>query len=193
MNTEENQITQAGEPPVQTFNDDVQNYPPIYNNAYQEQKVESFEGVGRGNGNIVAGVVGAFLFSIIGGIMYFILYQVGVVAGLCGLVTFVLANFGYNLFAKPDKKSSMVGLIISAVVMVVMIFIAEYVSLSYVIFQNYKDYGITIFDAIASTSDFLAEPEISGAVAQDLVFAYVFGVLAVMGNIVNNIKARRRK
>ncbi len=67
----------------------------------------------NGNGNILAGVVGAFLFSIIGGILYFIVYQAGFVAGICGLVMFVLANFGYKLFAQTKNKASIPGLIAS--------------------------------------------------------------------------------
>ena len=57
------------------------------------------------NGNIIAGVVGAFLFSLIGGLAYFLIYQLGIIAGISGLIIFVLANFGYNLFAIKLKAT----------------------------------------------------------------------------------------
>lgn len=146
-----------------------------------------------GNGNIVAGIVGAFLFSLIGAALYFIVYQLGVIAGVCGLVTFILANFGYGLFAGTKNKNSIVGLISAIVMMLIMIFVAEYFCISYEIFQIYKDEGITIFDAVRATPDFLVEPELAKAVGSDLCFAYIFGIIASISNIINIIKSRKAK
>ncbi len=173
--------------------DQGQTYPPIFAPTYQVQNVENSDEEDNGNGNILAGFVGAFLFSIIGGLLYFVLYQVGIIAGICGLAIFVLANFGYGLFAKTKNKASIAGLIAAIVATIVMIFLAEYVSLSFEIFQAYKDQGITIFDAIRATPEFLAEPEIGNAVAGDLAFAYIFGFIASISNIVNIVKARKKK
>ena len=180
------------EQPIQQLNSQVQNYPPIYTPVYQVQNAGTYDETDKGNGNILAGVVGAFLFSLIGGLLYFVIYQVGVIAGICGLAIFVLANFGYNLFAKGNKNT-IVSLVVSIVMMIVMIFLAEYVSLSFEIFQTFKDEGITIFDAIRATPEFLAEPEIGNAVAGDLAFAYIFGFIASISNIVNIVKARKKK
>jgi len=185
-------VATNNEQPIQQLNEQVQNYPPIYTPAYQVQEVEAGDETDKGNGNILAGVVGAFLFSLIGGLLYFVIYQIGVIAGICGLAIFVLANFGYNLFAKGNKNT-IVSLVVSIIMMIVMIFLAEYVSLSFEIFQTFKDEGITIFDAIRATPEFLAEPEIGNAVAGDLAFAYIFGFIASISNIVNIVKARKKK
>lgn len=185
-------VVANNEQPIQQLNDQVQNYPPIYTPAYQVQNVEADDETDKGNGNILAGIVGAFLFSLIGGLLYFVIYQIGVIAGICGLAIFVLANFGYNLFAKGNKNT-IVSLVVSIIMMIVMIFLAEYVSLSFEIFQTFKDEGITIFDAIRATPEFLAEPEIGNAVAGDLAFAYIFGFIASISNIVNIVKARKKK
>ena len=147
----------------------------------------------NGNGNILAGIVGAFLFSIIGGILYFLIYQAGIIAGICGLVIFVLANFGYGLFAQTKNKNSLAGLISAIIATVIMIFLAEYICLSYEIFRVYEEVGITIFDAIRATPDFLAEPDVSAAVIKDLAFAYIFGFIASISNIMNIVKARKNK
>lgn len=177
---------------VQQF-DQVQSYPPIFNPTYQVENAQDAADDINGGENILAGIVGAFLFSILGGLLYFIIYQVGIIAGICGLVIFVLANFGYGLFAKTKNKASMVGLIAAIVATIVMIYAAEFFCISFEIFQVYKDQGITIFDAIRATPEFLAEPEIGEAVAGDLVFAYVFGFIATISNIVQIVKARKKK
>ena len=147
----------------------------------------------NGNGNIVAGIVGAFLFSILGGIIYFIIYQIGVIAGITGLITFVLANFGYGLFAKTKNKTSVVGLIVSSAATLIMIFLAEYFCISFEIYQIFKESGITIFDAIRVTPEFLADPEILPAVLKDLAFAYIFGIVAAASEIINLFKAKKKQ
>ena len=43
----------------------------------------------KGNGNILAGAVGAFLFALIGGVLYFVVYQIGFIAGICGYNAFL--------------------------------------------------------------------------------------------------------
>ncbi len=144
------------------------------------------------NGNVLAGIVGAFLFSIIGGALYFLIYQGGYIAGICGLVIFVLANFGYGLFARTKNKYSVVALISSVVVMVVMIFVAEYLCLSYEIFTVYKDLDITFFDAVRATPEFMTYPEVTQAVIGDLALAYLFGFLAIITNVINVFKARKQ-
>ncbi len=147
----------------------------------------------RGNGNVLAGFVGALLFAIIGGLLYFVIYQLGIIAGICGLVIFILANFGYGLFAGTKNKASVAGLISAIIAMLAMIFIAEYFCISFEIFQVFKEYDITFFDAFKATPEFLAEPELSSAFAQDLIFAYLFGIAASIGNIANIVKARKKK
>ncbi len=149
--------------------------------------------VDNGHGNIVAGIVGAVLFAIIGAALYFVVYQMGFIAGICGLVMFVLADFGYGLFAQTKNKTSLVRLAAAVISMLVMIFVAEYLCLSYEIFQAYKEFDVTFFEAFKATPEFLTDPEISGAVIEDLIFAYGFGLLATIGNISQVIKARKNK
>jgi hypothetical protein len=50
--------------------------------------------------NVLAGIVGAFLFSLVGGALWFILYMVGFIAGISGLVGVVCAVKGYSFFSK---------------------------------------------------------------------------------------------
>lgn len=141
-------------------------------------------------GNAVAGIVGAFLFALLGGVLYFIIYQMGIIAGVCGLATFVLASFGYDLFSRT--KNSTIGLIVSAIATIAAIYAAEYLCISFEILQVYKDLGITFFDAVRATSEFLQEAEIRSAFISDLAFAYIFGGAAVISNIVTALKAKKK-
>lgn len=168
-----------------------QDYQPSSIPVNPAQNVDS-DG-GSAHGNVLAGIVGAFLFSIIGGLLYFVIYQAGVIAGICGLVMLVLANFGYGLFAKPKRKNSWVCLTVALVATAIMIFVAEYVCVSYEIFKVFEVQGITIFDAVRATPEFLAEPEIGGAFAKDLVVAYLFGLLASLGSISGLVKSNKKK
>ena len=140
--------------------------------------------------NVIAGIVGAFLFSLIGGGLYFIIYQFGYIAGICGLITVVLATFGYQLFS--GVKSSMKGIIIAIITSILAIVAAEYLALSYTIYDEFKAlYEISFFDAVRATPDFLAEGEIMAAFLKDLAIAFVLGAVASIGNIRSAINANR--
>ncbi len=162
---------------VPKLSDSVQNsYSPIGGQIQAVEnigaKIDSINAEeNSGNGNIIAGIVGAFLFSLIGALAYFILYQIGIIAGISALIIFVLADFGYGLFAKTNRNSSSVCLITAIEITVVMIFLSEFFCLSFEVFKVYKGMGISIFDAIRATPEFLSDSEIGGAVAGDLVFA----------------------
>ena len=144
--------------------------------------------------NVVAGTVGAFLFALIGGLLYFVCYQVGFIAGICGLVIFVLAHFGYSLFTHSKNSTSTVGNVISVIMMILVIFLSEYFCLSFEIYQVFhEEYAITFFEAVRATPEFLAEGEILGAVIQDLAVAYVLGFIAFGSMFFNKKKSRKKK
>ena len=146
------------------------------------------------NGNIVAGIVGAFLFSAIGGVIYFLIYQLGYIAALSGLITFVLANLGYSLFARVKNKTSMVGLITAIIATVVTLFVAEYLCLSFEILEVFKDEGINFYDAIKLTPIMvISDPEVLGVVIKELVMSYILGGIACVSEIVNIVKARKKR
>ena len=144
--------------------------------------------------NVLAGVVGAVLFSLVGGALYFIVYQLGYIAGIVGLAVFFLARVGYDLFGKAKGINSKIRLITCIIATIVAIFVAECLCLSYEIFETYKDvYDITFFDAVAVTPDFLAEPDIYEPIIGDLAFAYIFGGLAIVSDIIAKKKAEKAK
>ena len=140
--------------------------------------------------NVLAGIVGAFLFSLIGGLGYFLIYQAGYIAGICGLITMILAAFGYGLFS--GRKNSMKGVVASVIFTVITLFLAEYFCLAFEIFKSFSaDYGIDFFDALRATPTFLVDPEILPSVLFDLASAYVLGAVASFSNSRAAIRANR--
>ncbi|MBR6744037.1 MAG: hypothetical protein IKM00_02325, partial [Clostridia bacterium] len=75
--------------------------------------------------NVLAGAVGAFLFSLVGGILWFVLYQIGYVAALSGLVGVICAVKGYTFFAKT-KNESKTCLVLSVIIAVLVLAISWY-------------------------------------------------------------------
>ncbi len=118
--------------------------------------------------NRVSGTVGAFLFALVGGAVYFALWQVGYIAAISGLIAVVCAIKGYELFA---KKESTYGIVISVVMSVLVIAIAWYLCLSKDVYDAYHewyaagevDFTITFGEAVRNAYLFLAEPDIAGS------------------------------
>lgn len=148
----------------------------------------------RNDENVVAGVVGAFLFSLAGGVLWFVLYLMGFVAGISGLVGAVCAVKGYSIFA---KKESIKGVVISVVIALLVMVLAWYLCLAYDIWDVHKywfetgeiDYTITYFEAIRASSMYLADPEIGPLYIKDLAIGLVFCVIGGGSFVANKIKA----
>ena len=87
--------------------------------------------------NVFAGAVGAFLFALAGGIVWFVLYLLGFLAALSGIVGVVCAIKGYEIFAHKESKK---GVIISVVMAAVVLVIAWYFTLAYDVCEAYKEW-----------------------------------------------------
>ena len=144
--------------------------------------------------NVLAGFVGAFLFALIGGVLYFLIYQVGIIAGICGLITFILANFGYGLLSGNRKGESVPGLIASVIMMLLILFLAEYICIAHEIYRQTltAGYDFSFIDVLRSMPDLLPEKDILSAFLQDLLFAYALGLVASISNITRTLKARKQ-
>lgn len=141
---------------------------------------------------VFLGILGAFLFSLAGGVIYVILYQLGILAAICGWVTFILAGVGYRKFSGTKERFSLKSIITSLVMLVVVILLAEYVCIAIEIYKELvNDYYITFLDAFLFVPTLLTDGEALRATLGDLGFSYLFGFIAVIGNIVNFFKGRK--
>ncbi len=67
----------------------------------------------KDNENIWLGALGAFLFSLIGAGVYFLLNAVGLIEAIGGFIAVYCAIIGYSIFSKGESKR---GIIISLVI-----------------------------------------------------------------------------
>ena len=146
--------------------------------------------------NVVAGIVGAFLFSLAGGVLWFVIYMVGFVAAISGLVGVICAIKGYALFA---KKESIKGIIISSVIALGVIVLAWYFSIGYEIYNSYQelfmagesDFTVTFFESMRLIPTFFDIPEVRSACLRDLLLGLVFCIVASVSYIINKIRSAK--
>ena len=140
--------------------------------------------------NVIAGLVGAFLFFLVGVAIWFGIYQFGYIAAFAGLITIVCALKGYEFFG---KAMSLKGLFGSLLISVLMIFLAEYICVGYEIYVAYKqEYDITIFVALRSVPDFLGDAEIRTPFITDLLIGYGLTLLGSFKTIANVFSSHRK-
>jgi len=91
--------------------------------------------------NKAAGTLGAFLFAIAGGLVYFILARVGYLASISGLAGIYCAIKGYKTFG---KKLSTYGVVAAAAATVIMIILAWYFSMVWDFYKYFLDQYISV-------------------------------------------------
>ena len=143
--------------------------------------------------NVLGGIVGACIFSLGGCLLYFLVYQLGYIAAICGIVTYVLAVFGYQLFS--GKKETAKGMIISLLITLLALALAEYLCIAYEIYDAYRlDYDITFFDAFNTVPSFLTDPEytdLRSSVISDVVFSYILGGISFLQYLYRNHRNKK--
>ena len=149
--------------------------------------------------NVLAGAVGAFLFSLVGGILWFLLYQIGYVAAVSGLVGVICAVKGYTFFAKTKNESTKC-LVISTIISILVLVIAWYLCVGYDLYLAYQawyaegevDFTLTFFESVQVIPYFFAEPEVLVAYLKDLGFGMLFAILGVVSYLSSREKKRKR-
>ena len=121
--------------------------------------------------NYLHGAVGALLGSLVGVVLWVLIYQAGYIAAIAGLVMAVCAIKGFEKFGgKIDK----LGIVLTMVITVIMLFVAHALCLS---IEIYKVFGemveISIFDAIQAMPAFLGESDVASAFFGELVIGYL--------------------
>ena len=143
--------------------------------------------------NVMAGIVGAFLFSLVGGIAWYLFDLVGVIASFSGLIGVVLAIKGYTLFA---KKESVKGIILSSVIAFLVLVLAWYLCFGKDIYDAYQmwyqegevDFTLTFSESVRAVPYFLTDPETGPAYVKDLAIGLIFALIGSVGTIMNAVK-----
>ncbi len=143
--------------------------------------------------NVLAGTVGAILFSLAGGILWFLLYQVGFMAGLSGLVGVICAIKGYSIFA---KKESVKGIVIAILCAVAVMVLAWYLCLSLDVYKAHQDwyangeidYTIGFAEAVSGAYMYLTEADIALAYFKDLGIGLLLCVVGAYRFVIDAVR-----
>jgi len=149
--------------------------------------------------NILAGTVGAFLFSLVGGILWFVLYQIGYLAAISGLIGIICAVKGYTFFAKT-KNESKLCLIISTAIAVAVLAISWYFCVGYDIYITYQelfeagevDFTLTFFESVRVIPYFFEDSEILTAYLADLGLGLFFAAVGIISYLASREKKKKR-
>lgn len=135
--------------------------------------------------NVVAGVVGAFLGSLLGVLCTVVIGQLGYVASISGLVMAVGALKGYELLSGGTLSKK--GAVISSVLVLVMTWLAHRLSCA-VSLASALDAGVfECFQAIPELLDRGMVDEV--AYWGDLVFLYLFTLLGAAPTIIAGLRS----
>lgn len=132
--------------------------------------------------NIPLGIVGAFLFSLIGGAMWFILYQLGFFVELSGIVLALCAYRGYVMFSKGANP---IGLSIAALVSLLVLLTAWFLSINLDVYEDHVkwyiegvlDAPISYIDALEITPRYLVDDDLTMYYLKPLIGGIVLSLI----------------
>ena len=150
--------------------------------------------------NVLAGAVGAFLFSLVGGILWFVIYQFGYLTAISGLIGVICAVKGYTFFAKIKTESNKC-LVISTVISIAVLVIAWYLCVAYDIYLVYQewyaagevDFTYTFFESVQVVPYFFQESEVLIACLKDLGMGLLFAVLGIVSYLASREKKKKQQ
>lgn len=147
---------------------------------YGNQRIQRVE---EKKENIIAGIVGAFLGTLIGLLCIVVVDQLGYMASISGVVMGVCAIKGYQLLG---GKMSLKGIVISTVFMICVVYISQ--QLSWAI-DAADVLNIDVFSAFRLIPEMIRQGAIDGGIyMKDLFMLYAFTALGAVPTIWNTIK-----
>ena len=142
--------------------------------------------------NIVAGIVGAFLGSVLGVLCILLFSQMGRVAVVSGVIMAVCTLKGYELLAgKLTKK----GIVISVILILLMVYIGDRIDWAILLTREVGAYWeIDFIDAFRLLPEFLTDEAIDpGSYWGNLVLLYIFTLGGAVPMIINTVKENKMK
>lgn len=164
----------------ENMNENVENaYEPV--NPFEQFEVPP----AKPESVFITGLIGAIIGSLIGVAAWVLIYKLGFIAGIAGAITAICAMKGYKILGKVlDKK----GVILSIIITIVMIYIANRISWAWEIFVVYtKDFGedITFLDAFLNVDGVVQGSDLTLVYYKDLIIGYILTACASYRNIIH--------
>ena len=147
--------------------------------AAQQAKVRS---------NLPMGLLGAFLGSLIGVAAWVLVYQLGYIAGLVGLLLLICALKGYE---KLGGCADLKGVIATVILSVVMVFASLYLCYGIEVYKVFHADGYNFLECLLAVPAALSANKLIGAFIGDLALGYLFMGAAGFGVIVNACRKAR--
>lgn len=143
-------------------------------------------------GNVITGLVGAFIGSLIGVALWVIVYALGYIATICGIVLAVCIVKGYEMLGGKLNKT---GIIITVLMTIFMVYVANYLSYGYEVYSAFKDMeNIDIFQAVRLVKPMLSEyDDVKRSFIADLALGYVFTSIGTISVFVSAYKTSNLK
>lgn len=129
------------------------------------------------------GLIGAFLGSLIGCVLWIIIYKLGYIAGIAGAVTGICALKGYEIFGKHLDKKGVIG---SVIIMFTSIYLANKLAWTWEAYDALIYYSFS--DIFKSLNDIIAESGLTADFYKDLIIGYALTILCTYKNIINAFK-----
>lgn len=123
-------------------------------------------------GNFLSGAVGALLGSLLGGIIWVLVYHLGYIAAIVGLIMIVCTFKGFSLFG---GKLNVPGILFCVVLSAATLYVGEQVAIAWEIYDIFRtDLPITFLQAYQSIPTFMEYDEFRRAVIADMAYGYLF-------------------
>ena len=136
--------------------------------------------------NIFAGMVGALLGSIVGGIAIVILGQLGFVAAIAGFIMAYCCIKGYELLA---GHFSIKGVIVCSIIMIFMVYVSKKVDWAITIASTLE---VTFFEAYRMIFNLIVGGVIEvWTFAFDFITTYLFTALGAIPFMVNELRQKK--
>lgn len=131
------------------------------------------------NINRGAGIAGALLGALLGGVVWTLIGMLGYVVGWIGVLMLVLAITGYKKLGKGLDKP---GIAVSVIVTLCMIVAAEYVTWGLLYYQQVNEgiAHISVIDALAALPAAMTSMDLWGDMAGDIVMGFVLTGVAAL-------------
>ncbi len=135
------------------------------------------------------GLLGALLGAILGGASIVLLSQLGYVAALSGVLMAFCTLKGYELLGKKLSKK---GIILSIVLMLVAVLVADWVDWALLAMESLPEYDLTFGECMVLIPAMLADGSIPmSEYLKNLGMVYLFVALGAFGTIRNALSGKK--
>ncbi len=133
----------------------------------------------RFNINRGAGIAGAFLGALLGGVAWTLIGMFGYVVGWIGVLMLVLAIAGYKKLGKGLDKPGVVSAVIATLLMIIA---AEYTTWALLYYQQIHDgiAHISIIDAFTALPGAMTSMDMWGDMASDVIMGFLLTGVAAL-------------